>query len=158
MEMDKKAKPELVIVPGAWHKAAGFAKLIPLFVGLGFPCEIVSFPSIEVRPPVKDLQPDIKSVRDSVLWKLDGANKDVVVICHSWGAFPVSGALDGLDKESRRKEGKSTWITKLVYIAPFATPPGISAYESVGNQMHPLWVLDVSGLYPSSQPLIPQLS
>lgn len=147
MADDKREKPDIVIAPGAWHKAAGFSKLVTLFIGLGFGCEIVAYPSIEVRPPIEDIQQDIKAVRNSVLWKLDDAGKDVVVICHSWGAYPVSGALEGLDEQSRREDGKSTWITKLVYIAPLIVPPGLSPYEAIGNTMHPLWAHEVSSVH-----------
>src|ERR1700761_2470566 len=110
------AKLAIVMTPGTWHRSASFANLVPFFVGAGYACEIVSFPSTDPKVRVKDLTADISAVRDAVLFNLD-AGSDVIVVSHSWSSLPVNGALDGLDMEARRKEGKTTGVLKIIYIA-----------------------------------------
>jgi hypothetical protein len=91
------------------------------------------------------LAADAKALRDLVILSLQNGSH-VVVVAHSWAAMPMSGALEGLDKESRVKEGKTTWISRLIYCAAFVALPGSSIYNAVGNQLHPLWNIQVSGV------------
>lgn len=96
------------------------------------------------------LTEDIASIRSYTLKALETTN--VVVVAHSYGALPSSGALEGLDTASRTSAGRNTSITNFLIIAGLLVPPGFSVLGFFGDQPAP--PQDVRGplLYPKDPP------
>lgn len=103
---------------------------------------MLSFPSNGSNPPPTSLDEDIAVVRDTVT-AISDAGKDIVIISHSWSALPISSALDGLSKTEREKEGKPGGVVKLIFIAAFVIPAGITLFDAMGRVEPPVWDIQV---------------
>ncbi len=96
------------------------------------------------------LTEDIDSIRSYILKALETTN--VVVVAHSYGALPSSGALEGLDTAARQSASHTTSVTSFLIIAGLLVPPGFSVLGFFGDEPHP--AQDVRGplLYPKDPP------
>ena len=96
------------------------------------------------------LTDDIAAIRSDILKALERTN--VLVVAHSYGALPSSGALEGLDTASRTSAGHNTSVRGFLIIAGLLVPPGTSVLGSLGG--HPAPTQDVRGplLYPMDPP------
>lgn len=128
------SKPILIFIPGAWHSPEGFGTIISKLTPLGYKCIALPLQAVVKQPAVKDLQPDIDALREVVLKESDAGN-DIVVVGHSWGGIVVTGALDGLGKAQREKEGKSGGVCKIAYLCAFAPSENVSLIDAQGGQI-----------------------
>ncbi|KAI9667149.1 MAG: hypothetical protein M1831_001326 [Alyxoria varia] len=71
---------------------------------------------------VATIQKTITQIIDGV----DGASQDVILVCHSYGGWPGSRAVQGLDKVSRQSQGKQHGIIRLFFMSAFLLPEGAS--------------------------------
>lgn len=125
------SKPAIVFVPGAWHSPSHFAPTIELLEEAGYSTRGVHLPSVRNVAPWPDSHyPDSEAVRNVILSALDGAEKNVILVMHSYGGVPGGDACRALAKHDRLREGKSTGIVGLVYIAAFAPDEGESLNDA----------------------------
>jgi pimeloyl-ACP methyl ester carboxylesterase len=129
-------KPVLIFIPGAWHTPEFFSEVFSKLEPLGYKCIGYSLFAVGHEPAVKDLQPDIDAVHKLVSDESDAGN-DVVIVAHSWGGIMVSGALDGLSKIERQKEGKKGGVVRIAYMTSFVLTEGVSLIAAFGGQ--PEW-------------------
>ena len=108
--------PTLVFVPGAWHRPAGFQKVIDLLSAHGYESVALHLPSVGGKPVVKDMEPD-KAMICSTVMKLADEGKDVIVISHSYSGLPTNSSLEGLSKTERANDGKKGGVVKSCMIA-----------------------------------------
>lgn len=82
------SKPQLVLIPGAWHTPEAFSHIIPKLESHGYAVHTSQLPSVDPNPadPPTDLSKDVAVVRDLVI-KAIGDGKDVVVVPHSWAGM-----------------------------------------------------------------------
>lgn len=108
-------KPVIVLAPGAWHPVSCFDNLIELLTAAGYETQTVAFPALYRATEIKEpsLEHDIAAVR-AVVEPLVNAGREIVLVCHSWGGFPVTSALEGLAQNVRH----------LVYMAAFVPAIG----------------------------------
>ncbi|KAF5010877.1 hypothetical protein FDECE_2984 [Fusarium decemcellulare] len=132
------APPVLVLAPGAWHTPHAYHKIIPRLEEKGFTCDTISFPSVFANPPPQDLNADIQAVRNVITPYVD-EGRDVVIVVHSWSGAVINSALKGLDKATRLEEGKIGGVSKLIFIAAFLVPEGVSVFDAVGGEVPSLW-------------------
>jgi pimeloyl-ACP methyl ester carboxylesterase len=142
------SKPVLIFIPGAWHGPEGFDTIISKLTPLGYKCIALPLQAVVKQPAVKDLQPDIDALRQVVMKESDAGN-DIVVVGHSWGGIVVTGALDGLGKVQREKEGKSGGVVKIVYLCAFAPPENVSLIDAQGGQIPDFYDVKVEPNSPS---------
>lgn len=135
-------KPTLIIVPGAWHSPEIFTTVVDKLSSFGYKCISIPLLAAGHEPAVKDLTPDTENVHRAVLEEVERGN-DVVVVGHSWGGMIIGGALDGLSKVEREKDGKKGGVIKLAYLCAFVPPEGVSLSVARGGN-DPDWVIDVS--------------
>jgi hypothetical protein len=128
------AKPQLVLLPGAWHTPLCMAALISKLESLGYAIHTSRLPSVGNPNPPLDLSEDIAVVRSLVEQAIDKDN-DVVVFPHSWAGIVTSSALVGLGKKEREAEG---------YMASFILPEGVSLMDGVGGDVPSWWEVKVS--------------
>ena len=109
-----ESKPVYVFVGGVSHTPAFFEDLTKELASRGHDSTTVPYPTCG------DNTENVKQW-DEVI-DLDGKNQDVVLVMHSYGGWPGSRAVKGLDKETRRKNGKATGIVEIVFLAAFLLP------------------------------------
>lgn len=118
-------KPTLVAVHGAWHSPAYLEPLSKVLQSHGYTVRAVSLPSVvdEGTTPPEDHRCDVPAVRKAVEEVLEGGS-DVLVVCHSYGGFPTTSAVKGLDPKSRAAAGKSTAVVGVAAIASYVVREG----------------------------------
>ena len=130
------SKPMIVLVHGAWHSPFHFDPLTKYFQSHGYTVEAPHLPSIHANDITNiTLTEDIAAVRKSILEALKSSN--VVVMAHSYGTIPSSGALEGLDTASRTSAGQSTSVTGFMIIAGVLLPLGTSVVGFLGDTPAP---------------------
>lgn len=143
------SRPVLIFTPGAWHSPEVFDDVISKLTAFGYKCLALPLQAVVQKPAVKDLQPDIATVREAVLQQAD-SGKDVVVVAHSWSGIVVMGALDGLSKQEREKVGKKGGVVKLAFMCSFVPPENVSLIDAFGGQIPEFYDVKVTDNSPSS--------
>jgi hypothetical protein len=115
-------KPVYVFVGGVSHTPAFFEELIKEMTTHGYESTAVAFPTCGDNTENAKQWDEVTAIQDVVSNFLDGKNQDVVLVLHSYGGWPGSRAVKGLDKEARQKNGKSTGIVEVVFLAAFLLP------------------------------------
>lgn len=135
------AKPAIVFVPGAWHSPSCFGQVMDRLQAAGYETKGAALALVGAPEPLKDLQPDIRSIRATVQPLVD-QGKDVLIVMHSYGGIPGGEAVQGLDKVTRQKEGRQGGVSHLYYCCAFALPEGVSLSDALHGK--PLPWFDVS--------------
>ena len=125
-------KPVILLVHGAWHnpghlreltadiQAEGFTVLTPSLATAGFGDSIDTASQLD----------DARRLTDAVKPHLE-QGKNVVGIAHSYGAFPLAHAINGLTAKERANKGLKGGFSAAIFIAPMPTfQSGVSAVEA----------------------------
>ena len=137
------SKPSLIFLPGAWHSPEIYDTIITKLNSYGYKSTALPLQAVIQKPAVNDLQPDINALRTAVLKEADAGN-DVMVVGHSWGGLIVCGALEGLSKQERAKEGKTGGVVKLGFLAAFVPPENVSLIQAFGGNPPPWYDVKVT--------------
>lgn len=119
--------PTLVFVPGAWHQAKCYDRIIePLRNEHHLKCVPVTLPST-TGDAKATLKSDIDAVRAAISAEIT-AGRDVVVIVHSYGGVVGESAVKGFTQASAPKDvpGSTGHVKALVCIATGFTITGLS--------------------------------
>ncbi|KIW63240.1 hypothetical protein PV04_10103 [Phialophora macrospora] len=130
------SKPTIIIVHGAWHRPIHFQQLSEALTSHGYKVVAPALPSVDKAPEelTPDSEADIAAVRSAILAELDGDNpRDVILVPHSYGGLPASGAIRGLDPQSRAAAGKSTSVRAIAAIAACIIPEGMTILAAHGK-------------------------
>lgn len=116
------------------------------------PATTVEYPTIGPKAEQYSFKDDVDAVRDTVERTMSSLDSDVILVSHSYGGWPASRALNGLDKTSREQDGKRNGIVALVFLAAFIVPDGYSMYEALGKVGvgPPKWAQSLVRLPPDS--------
>ena len=117
-----QSKPVYVFVGGVSHTPAFFQDLIKEMAACGYKSTAVAFPTCGDNTDKVKQWDEVIAIQEAIASQLDGKNQDVVLVLHSYGGWPGSRAIKGLDKEARQKMGKSTGIIEVVFLAAFLLP------------------------------------
>lgn len=141
------SKPTVVIVPGAFQLPSGYMPFAEVLKQAGFDAEVIDKPSTgRTELPLPGLPEDIEAIRKVIIPLID-AGKEVVILAHSAGGVSSSGAVKGLDVNSRKAAGLPGGVTRLIYMAAAMVPKGKSMLELLGGKnLH--WMFDHVGLDP----------
>jgi pimeloyl-ACP methyl ester carboxylesterase len=123
------SRPSIVIVPGAWHSPAHYARLAALLQGSGYPCVTVALPSVSDSPPPQAFEADVSAVRNA-LFGFVNDGRDVIAILHSYGGIPGSEAMRGLAKTERSAAGGDGGVVGILFIASMLVPQGESLFTA----------------------------
>ncbi|KAF4452579.1 hypothetical protein F53441_4598 [Fusarium austroafricanum] len=142
----KVQNPVVLFVHGAWHRPFHYRLLIEAIQKQGFTVLAPPLASSGCDDSVdgKALNDDVKRIHDVVLPYIDSGRK-VIAMGHSYGAVPLTVAIEGHSVAEREKNGLQGGFTSVVYLAP--TPvlqKDISMYDSVGGKYTSHWFHDVS--------------
>jgi pimeloyl-ACP methyl ester carboxylesterase len=136
------SKPQLVLVPGAWHAPIHMATLTAKLEALGYKVHARQMPGVGSSNPPKDLSEDIAALQ-SLVEEAIGTGNDVIVICHSWGGTVTGSGLVGLSKQERAAEGKPGGVVRTGYMSAFMIPEGVSLSDAVGSDPPPWYDVQV---------------
>lgn len=138
------AKPTLFFTAGAWHTPEVFSTVISKLEVLGYKC--IGFPLIAVghEPAVQTINPDLAAIHGAVFQEVHENRNDVVMVAHGWSGIVGSGAVEGLGKEEREREGEKGGVVRMAYISAFIPLEGVSFMEAFGGQPPPWYEIRVS--------------
>ena len=114
------SKPIFVFVGGVSHTPAFFDDLINQMAAYGYKSTAVAFPTCGDDTENTKQWDEVTAIQQVISSQLD--EQDVVLILHSYGGWPGSRAIKGLDKETRQENGKNTGIIEVVFLAAFLLP------------------------------------
>lgn len=128
--MLSKCNPTLVIIGGAFHTPARYAKLASALEASGLEVHVPRLPTCnEARPPNANLADKMSSTRRYVE-SLVQAGRTVVSIGHSYGDQVISNALAGLELEARSSQSLKGSVSNLIYMVGYALPEGMSTFDN----------------------------
>lgn len=137
------SKPTILIVPGAWQLPTSYEPFSDLLNKNGYEAGVVSLPSTGgTELPLTGLPEDIAAIR-ARLEPLVEAGKEVVLLTHSAGGISGSAALKGLDVKTRKAAGVSGGVARIIYMAAFVVPKGVSLMDMLGGQPLPWMKVEV---------------
>lgn len=124
----KMAMRQFVLVPGAWHGAWCWARVLPLLRSAGHIAHAVSLTGLADRAHL--LSADIRlhtHIQDVLAVIACEELDDVVLVGHSYAGMIITGVANALGREQRRV------LSRLVYIDAIVPHPG----ESWSSQQPP---------------------
>jgi hypothetical protein len=134
--------PSIVLIPGAWHVPEHYAPLLDRFRNAKF--EVVSrrLPSVGSETPrEQSVAKDVEFIKNTLLFPLIDAGKDILFIMHSYGGCPGGDAAKGLSKAERKAAGKEGGIIGLVYMCAFVASEGDSVLSKVPGQRYSPYIV-----------------
>jgi pimeloyl-ACP methyl ester carboxylesterase len=107
-----------VLVHGAWQGAWNWYKVVTLLQAGGQTVTTIDLPShsIDATPPGTV---SLQSYTDKVVQTLDSISEPVILVGHSMGGAAISTAA----------EARPSKVEKLVYVAAFLLPNGVSLFD-----------------------------
>ena len=126
------SKPTFVFVPGNFLPPTYYAEIAKTLETLAFETHLVTLPSTGSKSPLPSNEPDVVAVRQ-VLAELSDAEKEIIVVAHSYGSIPACEAIKDLGYGQRRKLGKAGGVVRLVLIAAWLLREGESPPDIIGR-------------------------
>ncbi|KAK2750322.1 hypothetical protein FQN57_003802 [Myotisia sp. PD_48] len=131
----------IVIVPGAWLSKSFYSSYITALENAGYQTSYLGYPSLDpVEPAKADCATDTAAIKEALKSLVEDEEKNVVLVCHSYGGMPGSAAATGLSKTKRIQDGKQGGVLGLIYVGAFLVPEGVSCAGAMGGSL-PDWVL-----------------
>ncbi|KAM0720982.1 hypothetical protein Q7P37_003267 [Cladosporium fusiforme] len=135
--------PTLVFVPGAWHKATCYDRVIePLREKHNINCVAVTLPSTtgNAEATFKD---DVDAVRTAIATETT-AGRDVIVVVHSYGGIVGESAVKGFTQASAAQDTPTSanptgHVKALVLIATGFSITGLSFMDPFFGIPPPAW-------------------
>jgi pimeloyl-ACP methyl ester carboxylesterase len=115
------SKPTFLFIPGAFHRPIIYDSIRARLSTHGYESTAVPLPSVGANPPTDDMSDDVYAIR-SAAGTLLTQGKEVILVTHSYGGFPVGEALEGLGGRGRDQKNLQGGIIRLVYIAAGVLP------------------------------------
>ncbi len=138
------AKPTLVFVPGAWHRAETWNKVIAELTPKGYKGVAVTLPST-LGNPAATFGDDVDAVQQVIRQEIALGHDDVLVV-HSYGGQVGNSAVQGFSRTSAGRADSPANVIGLVMMATGFTVTGVAFLEAMGGTPPPSWKLnDVTG-------------
>ena len=140
---EKNTRPTILLIPGAWFPPSAYNAFLHAVRNAGYQTECASYPSLNPKDPEHaDAEADTSFVVKNYLIPLvEIEQKDVVIIMHSYGGIPGSGAATSFGKAARQQQGQKGGVVGLVHSSGFVLPEGLSCADGQGGSL-PLWIKD----------------
>ena len=137
-------KPTLIFIPGGWHTAAVWDKVIHLLEPQGYTCIAITLPSCSSNPSAT-FKDDIQAVRTAILSETNDKNHNVVLVAWSYGGQVANSTVKGLTCPSptttTEPHGR---ILGLALIASGFTQTGVGFLEATGGVPPPFFTLNTT--------------
>ena len=117
---------KLLLVHGAWHNGAGFARLQDELRSRGIESETIELSSVaRSDEEIGDMYRDAQLVRE----RIDGSSDDYFVLAHSYGGLPVTQGLVGASN-----------VKGLIFLTAFVLDENETLFAACGSQDPAWWV------------------
>ena len=128
------SKPSIVIIPGSFSTAAIYYETVGKIKEHGYEVFVNNLPSASRHAPEEpaSLNDDAVFFR-RIIEKLLNQDKDVVVVCHSYGGMVGTEAVKGCSKKERRVKGLPGGVVRIVYLTAHVLPVGASVNSVQGD-------------------------
>ncbi|KAJ6499099.1 Alpha/beta hydrolase fold-1 [Mycena sanguinolenta] len=120
--------PTFVLVPGAAHGPPYFESLVAALNAKGYPTEVILNPSVGPLAGTVPPMADVTNLRQILEELVNTQQKEVVLMCHSYGGMVGSQSVNGLEKSAARKGG----ISKVVFLSAILPLEGEGSIQTVG--------------------------
>ncbi|KAF2016526.1 alpha/beta-hydrolase [Aaosphaeria arxii CBS 175.79] len=130
------SKPQIVLVPGAWHSPDAFSTVTSQLESNGYTVHTRQLPSVGNDNPPKDLTEDVNALQELVT-KAIGTGNEVIVAPHSWAGIITGSALTGFGKKQREEKGEKGGVVTCAYMCAFIVPEGVSLHDAAGGVIPP---------------------
>ncbi|KAF2118950.1 Alpha/beta hydrolase fold-1 [Lophiotrema nucula] len=143
------SKPQIVLLPGAWHTPAHLVGLGKSLEEAGYTVHCNQLPSVgsDDNPP-PDLTRDIAALQETVTTAIADGN-DVLVVPHSWSGIIASSGLHGYGKKEREAKGEKGGVIRTAYMCAFLVPEGVSLLDALQHQIPEWWYPKGDLTYPT---------
>lgn len=131
-------KPTIVLVPGAWHTTEIYSKVASNLDANGYSSISQPLPSAGAVPANTSFDEDVKAIRDCLTKLIDGEEKEVILVVHSYTGMPGAEAPKDLGIKERQAKGLKGGVVRLVFIMAFAMPEGFQ--PTAGGAQLPEWM------------------
>jgi pimeloyl-ACP methyl ester carboxylesterase len=130
-----RPNPTILIVPGSFSPVTQYDSVVAHLRSANFPAFALQLPSTQKRMPLAPatMSDDASLIRRTVEVLLS-QNKEVVVICHSYGGTPTTQALAGLK------------VRRLVYLSAIVPRMGQCNHEAMGGVKGEDWPLGMQDI------------
>ncbi|KAJ5766319.1 uncharacterized protein N7511_003935 [Penicillium nucicola] len=122
----------ILFVPGAWHNPDSFDPVIERLETAKYKTNKVHLPSVNPPTHFLDFDEDVAHIRKQIEQEVS-AGQSVVVVVHSYGALPANEAIQGLDIQTRQKQGLTGGVAHLFFCCSFVIPEGQSLISAFGG-------------------------
>lgn len=142
-------KPTFVFVPGAWHKATCWSKVVSLLSAQGYKSLTPTLLSTTGDASATVLD-DITAIRSAITSQTT-QGRDVVVVVWSYGTIPGGSAFKGLtkgesgDEIDGNEKQKQGHVIGYIAIATGFAITGLPMLAAVGGKPPPFWSISSSG-------------
>lgn len=137
------SKPTFVFVPGAWHSASMWDKVITLLSKAAYKSVAVTLPSTSGDPAATFLN-DIDAVRAAITSETS-AGHDVILVVHSYGGHVGESALRDMPTRDRPDADAGAGAGKVLGLALIATGfnrAELSMIDGLGGKAPSHWRAD----------------
>lgn len=134
------AKPTLVFVPGAWHRAETWDQVISEVSAKGYKGIAVTLPST-LGNPAATFGDDVNAVQEVIRKETDSGN-NVVIVEHSYGGQVGNSAVKGFTRKSEGRADSKANVIGIVMMATGFTVTGVAFLEAMGGNPPPSWVIN----------------
>ncbi|RAO67619.1 uncharacterized protein BHQ10_003631 [Talaromyces amestolkiae] len=131
--------PSFIFVPGAWHRAEVWQKVMSELSGQGYTCIAVTLPS--TITPSAAFADDVSVVQNTVREETQ-KGRDVVIVVHSYGGQVGNSAVKGLSRKPASVSSSSGHVIGLALIASGFPATGVSFVDGLGGEIPPEWKVD----------------
>jgi len=131
--MESTTKPTFVLVPGVLHTPAHFQTLVEFLHAKGYPTETVSHPTIGPLAATAAPNSDAANLRRVLERLINDQQKDVILLCHSYGGIPGSQSVVGLERSARAKAGQKGGILKVIFLTAIVPREGENVVEAMAG-------------------------
>ncbi|MFE0630764.1 alpha/beta fold hydrolase [Streptomyces sp. NPDC058864] len=115
------SRPAILLVPGAWHGAWCYDRLVPELTELGWRVETVDLPSTSAdEANTAGMHDDARAIRE----RLDVLDGPVTVLAHSYAGIPVTQAAADAPN-----------VARIVYLSAFVLDEGESIDGMSGGKI-----------------------
>lgn len=126
-------KPVVILAHGVWHLPLTYEVFLSRLRSSGYEVHTPYFLSCTaLRPPNTSLKEDAFLLR-RLLEILTNQGKTIILAMHSYGGVVGCNALQGLDAQTRKKQGKAGGVAHLVGLAAHIHPSGLSIFDLVAE-------------------------
>ncbi|KAF7376444.1 AB hydrolase-1 domain-containing protein [Mycena sanguinolenta] len=136
--MDSSTKPTVVFVPGVFHTPVHAEVLVECLRTKGYPTEVVSHPTIGTLAASAPPNADAAHLRQVLEELVNNQQKEIILLCHSYGGVPGSQSVNGLEISSRARASQKGGIVKTIFLSAVIPREGDTVVQTlVGSEIPP---------------------